>query len=133
MELKKDLLQLTDLLEMSLKVTNKLQNILIEQIGAEKEALESENFSTVGEADRKKIIKKVQHFYNNLSDNLSEFKNLNIVKATISTDMINNIKQNDSAILLLSIGKTDVDIYKSIKEALNIHNKKILKLNKKIS
>ena len=75
MELKKDLLQLTDLLEMSLKVTNKLQNILIEQIGAEKEALESENFSTVGEADRKKIIKKVQHFYNNLSDNLSEFKN----------------------------------------------------------
>lgn len=58
---------------------------------------------------------------------LSEFKNLNIIKATISANLIDDISQNDSAILLAGIGKTDAMVYKSIKETLKIHNKQILK------
>ena len=63
----------------------------------------------------------------NISSLLSEFKNLNIIKATISANLIDDISQNDSAILLAGIGKTDAMIYKSIKETLKIHNKQILK------
>ena len=58
---------------------------------------------------------------------LSEFKNLNIVKASISTSFIDNINQCDSVILMLRLNETDANLYKSVKETLNIRNKQILK------
>lgn len=57
---------------------------------------------------------------------LSEYKNLNIVKAAISTNFVNSIEQNSYVILLPQIGQTDVEMYKSVKEALKIYNKQIL-------
>lgn len=63
----------------------------------------------------------------NIVNLLSEFKNLNIIKATISKSLVDEISKNDMAILFAKIGKTDADIYKSIKETLKIHNKHILK------
>lgn len=63
----------------------------------------------------------------NILNLLSEFKNLNIVKADISTDFVDSVNPVDFVILLCKIGKTDVDLYKSIKETLIIHNKQILK------
>ena len=62
----------------------------------------------------------------NIINLLSEFKNLNIVKATISTGFVDCIEQNNSVILLSRIGQTDVEMYKSTKEALKIYNKQIL-------
>ena len=63
----------------------------------------------------------------NVLNLLSEFKNLNIIHADISTNFVDNINQNEFIILLSKIGKTDVDFYKSIKETIKIHNKQILK------
>ena len=62
-----------------------------------------------------------------ISELLSKFKNINVINAEISTDLVDNIKKSDSAILLCKIGKTDSEIYKSIKETLQIHNKQIIK------
>lgn len=58
---------------------------------------------------------------------LSQFKNLNIIKAEISANFVDNIEKNDITILLCKIGTTDAEIYKSVKETLSIHNKDILK------
>ena len=61
-----------------------------------------------------------------ISELLSKFKNINVINAEISTDLVDSVKSGDSAILICRIGKTDSDIYKSIKETLQIHNKQIL-------
>lgn len=58
---------------------------------------------------------------------LSKFKNINIIKAEISTKFVDDIKKSDSAVLLSKLGETDAELYKSIKETLKIHNKQILK------
>lgn len=63
----------------------------------------------------------------NISELLSKFKNINIVKAEISTSLYDSIDKSDSSILICRIGKTDSELYKSIKETLKIHNKQILK------
>ena len=62
-----------------------------------------------------------------ISELLSKFKNINIVKGEISTNLVEGIKKSDFVILLCKIGKTDSEIYKSVKETLKIHNKKIIK------
>ena len=62
-----------------------------------------------------------------ISELLSKFKNINVINAEISTDFVDSVKSGDSAILICRIGKTDSDIYKSIKETLQIHNKQIIK------
>ena len=63
----------------------------------------------------------------NVLELLSKFKNINIINAEISTNLVKVIEQSDSAILLCKIGETDSEIYKSIKETLQIHNKLVLK------
>ena len=105
------------------------------------------SYSKLGEDiiyDDKKSLFNIQKFLVNYKDEnitciifdnpeqkvvslLSEFKNLNVVKAAISTGFIDSINQSNSVILLSKIGKTDADIYKSVKESLKIHNKQILK------
>lgn len=62
-----------------------------------------------------------------ISELLLKFKNVNPIKAEISTTFIDNINKSESAFIICKIGKTDKDFYKSIKETLQIHNKKILK------
>ena len=62
-----------------------------------------------------------------IMDLLSGFKNLSIVKAEFSKALIDNIDKCDSVILMSKIGVTDAELYKSIKETLQIHNKQILK------
>lgn len=62
-----------------------------------------------------------------ISELLSKFKNINVINAEISTDLVDSVKSGDSAILICRISKTDSDIYKSIKDTLKIHNKPILK------
>jgi len=63
----------------------------------------------------------------NIVNLLSEFPNLNIIKADISANLIDRISQNDFAVLIASIGKTDTIMYKAIKDTLAIHNKQLLK------
>ena len=63
----------------------------------------------------------------NVSELLSKFRNVKVINAEISTSFVDSIKKGDNAILLCKIGQTDADIYKSIKETLQIHNKQILK------
>ncbi len=58
---------------------------------------------------------------------LTNFKNLNVIKAEISTSFVDNIQKCDNVILFCKIGITDSNLYKSIKETIEIHNKQILK------
>ena len=78
-------------------------------------------------ADRNVICILFEDPEQNILELLSKFKNLKIVKAEISANFMENIDKSDSAILLGRIGTTDVDLYKSIKETLQIHNKPVLK------
>ena len=60
-----------------------------------------------------------------IADILSEFKNVNIIESKISSNLIDNINKSDLTVLFCKIGKTDTDLYKSVKEILQLHNKKI--------
>ena len=63
----------------------------------------------------------------NISEIFSKFRNIDIINAEISTNLIDSIDKSDCSIILCKIGKTDSDLYKSIKETLQIHNKQLLK------
>ena len=57
---------------------------------------------------------------------LSEFDNITALNADISDTLISNIEKSDYVILMSKIGKTDKNLYNSIKESVQIQNKKIL-------
>ncbi len=63
----------------------------------------------------------------NVSDVLSRFNNVKIVNAELSSEFIDNIISSDYILLFSKVGCTDAELYRSVKEALNIHNKQILR------
>lgn len=62
-----------------------------------------------------------------LIEKLSQFRNINFVKADISEEFINSVKSCDSVIIVSSIGNTDAKLYKQIKEMLKQTNKPVIK------
>ena len=62
----------------------------------------------------------------NFINELSKFKNINFVKADISEEFGNSLRNSSKVIILLSVGKTNSKEYKRIKEFLGKLNKEIL-------
>ena len=56
----------------------------------------------------------------------SKFKNLDLIKADISEELVDSITKADAIILFAKIGKTDTALYKNIKEVVKKKNKPIL-------
>ena len=77
--------------------------------------------------DKNIVCVSFENLDKEISEHLSKYKSIKVIDAELSTSFVDRIKNSDSAILLCKIGKTDSDLYKSIKDTLKIHNKQILK------
>ena len=56
----------------------------------------------------------------------SKFKNLDLIKADISEELVDSVAKADATILFAKVGKTDATLYKNIKEIIKKKNKPIL-------
>ena len=75
--------------------------------------------------DKKIAIIVFENICENMVAQLKEFRNLTLVKADISSEFVQNIKNNNEVILFTSVGKTNSKLYKQIKTMLSEMNKKI--------
>ena len=75
--------------------------------------------------DKKIAIIVFENICENIVVQLKEFRNVTLVKADISNEFVQNIKNNNEVILFTSIGKTNSKLYKQIKTMLSEMNKKI--------
>lgn len=75
--------------------------------------------------DKKIAIIVFENICENMVAQLKEFRNVTLVKADISNEFVQNIKNNNEVILFTSIGKTNSKLYKQIKTMLSEMNKKI--------
>lgn len=75
--------------------------------------------------DKKIAIIVFENICENIVVQLKEFRNVTLVKADISSEFVQNIKNNNEVILFTSIGKTNSKLYKQIKTMLSEMNKKI--------
>ena len=51
-------------------------------------------------------------------EQLKEFKNINFVKADITSEFVQSISNSDETVLFSSVGKTNAKLYKQIKMML---------------
>lgn len=56
---------------------------------------------------------------------LKDFKNLDFIKADISSEFVERVKNSEEVIIFDSINKTNSKFYKQIKQMLNEMNKEI--------
>ena len=56
---------------------------------------------------------------------LKDFKNLDFIKADISAEFVERVKNSEEVIIFASINKTNSKFYKQIKQMLNEMNKEI--------
>lgn len=75
--------------------------------------------------DKKIAIIVFENICENMVAQLKEFRNVTLVKADISNEFVQNIKNNNEVILFTSIGKTNSKLYRQIKTMLSEMNKKI--------
>lgn len=75
--------------------------------------------------DKKIAIIVFENICENMVAQLKEFRNVTLVKADISNEFVQNIKNNNEVILFTSVGKTNSKLYKQIKTMLSEMNKKI--------
>lgn len=75
--------------------------------------------------DKKIAIIVFENICENIVVQLKEFRNVTLVKADISSEFVQNIKNNNEVILFTSVGKTNSKLYKQIKTMLSEMNKKI--------
>ena len=65
--------------------------------------------------DKKVSITVFENIPQNIVEQLQTYKNVNLVKADITEDFVQNIKNSDEIVILASIGKTNSKLYKQIK------------------
>lgn len=77
-------------------------------------------------ANKNISIVTFENIPNDIISNLENIKNINIVKADISSEFVNNIANTKKIILVVSIGKTNSKLYKQIKSMLSEMDKNII-------
>lgn len=75
--------------------------------------------------DQKISIIAFENIPQNIIDQLKEFRNVTLVKADISNDFVQQIRNSNKVIIFASIGKTNSKLYKQIKTMLSEMNKKV--------
>lgn len=75
--------------------------------------------------DKKIAIIVFESICENIVAQLKEFRNVTFVKADISNEFVQNIKNNTEVILFTSVGQTNSKLYKQIKTMLFEMDKKI--------
>lgn len=70
------------------------------------------------------IMSNITH---DISEKFKNYKNIMPIKAEITSDFVQNIKNIDEAVILAEINKTDSKLYKQIKNILKNMNKDITK------
>ena len=68
--------------------------------------------------DKKVSIAVFENISQNIAEQLQAYKNVNLVKADITEEFVQNIKNSDEVVVLTSIGKTNSKLYKQIKMML---------------
>lgn len=77
-------------------------------------------------ADKHISIVTFEDIPNNILTKFENIRNTNFIKADISNEFVNSIKNFDKVILVESVGKTNSKFYKQIKSMLNEMNKNIV-------
>ena len=75
--------------------------------------------------DKKISIACFEEIPENILVQLKNFSNVSLVKADISNEFVQNVKNANEVILFLSVGKTNSKLYKQLKTMLSEMNKKI--------
>lgn len=68
--------------------------------------------------DKKVSIAVFDNISQNIAEHLQAYKNVNLVRADITEEFVQNIKNSDEVVVLTSIGKTNSKLYKQIKTML---------------
>ena len=77
-------------------------------------------------ADKRISIVTFEDIPNNILSKFENIRNINFIKADISNEFVNSIKNSDKVILVESVGKTNTKFYKQIKSMLGEMNKNII-------
>lgn len=77
-------------------------------------------------ADKHISIVTFEDIPNNILTKFENIRNTNFIKADISNEFVNSIKNSDKVILVESVGKTNSKFYKQIKSMLDEMNKNIV-------
>ncbi len=75
--------------------------------------------------DKKLSIAVFENIPQNIAEQLQGFKNANLVKADISGEFVQNIKNSDEIVIFATVGKTNSKLYKQIKTMLNEMHKNV--------
>ena len=75
--------------------------------------------------DKKVSIAVFENIPQDTVEQLREFKNVNFVKADITEEFVQNIKNSEEIVIFATVGKTSSKLYKQIKTMLSEMNKKI--------
>lgn len=76
--------------------------------------------------DKRISIVTFEDIPNNILTKFENIRNTNFIKADISNEFVNSIKNSDKVILVESVGKTNSKFYKQIKSMLDEMNKNIV-------
>ena len=77
--------------------------------------------------DKKLVFAMFENIDSNIGTQLKEFKNITIVKADISNDFVNIIKNSDEILMFAKINETNSKLYNRVKLMIKNMNKNISK------
>ena len=75
--------------------------------------------------DKRVSIAVFENIPQNIAEQLQGFKNAHLVKADISGEFVQNIKNSDEIVIFATVGKTNSKLYKQIKTMLNEMHKNV--------
>ena len=75
--------------------------------------------------DKRVSIAVFENIPQNIAEQLQGFKNVSLVKADISGEFVQNIKNSDEIVIFATVGKTNSKLYKQIKTMLNEMHKNV--------
>ena len=76
--------------------------------------------------DKKVSIAVFENIPQNIIEQLQVFKNVNLIKADITEEFVQNIKNSDEIIIFASTGKTNSKLYRQIKTMLSEMKKNVV-------
>ena len=75
--------------------------------------------------DKKIATVCFENIPNNIEEQLEAYRNLSLVKADISNEFVQSVKNSDEILIFATVGKTNSKFYKQIKTMLTEMNKKV--------
>ena len=75
--------------------------------------------------DKKISIAVFENIPQNIVEQLQNYKNVSLIKADITSEFVQDLKNSNEIVLFLTVGKTNSKLYKQIKTMLDEMNKKI--------